>query len=172
MTLPIDDIILPGNEKSFTVGSRTEAASLADLHPFFRALLEKPVTASVATINADGLPQLTPNWCSHDGTYIYLNSVKGRLKDRNIRARPAVTIMLVNPENSYHWITVYGTVIEIINEDDPQQGHLATESIDALAQKYVGAAPYPFRDPLGETRTRYKVRPTRILTFGAPPKEG
>lgn len=167
MSLHIDDVILPGSEKSFTVGSSTEAASLNDLHPVFQALLDKPVTASVATINADGHAQLTPNWCTHDGTFLYLNSVKDRLKDRNLRARPDVTIMLVNPDNSYHWMTIYGTVEQIIDEDDPQQGHLATECIDQLSQKYLGSAPYPLRDPKGEMRVRYTVKPTRIVTFGA-----
>lgn len=171
MSLRIDDVILPGNVKSFTVGTRTQATSLSDLHPFFLSLLEKPVTASVATINPDGRPQLTPNWCTHDGTYLYLNSVRDRLKDKNIRARPDVTVMLVNPENAYHWMTIYGTVEEILEEDDPETGHIATKSIDALASKYVGVTPYPFRDPRGEVRVRYKVRPTYIITFGAIPKD-
>jgi PPOX class probable F420-dependent enzyme len=172
MSLHIDNMILPGNEKSFTIGSRTQATSFNDLHPFFRALLDKPVTASVATINADGRPQLTPNWCTYDGTYLYLNSVRDRRKDRNIRARPDVTVMLVNPENPYHWMTIYGVVEQIIEEDDPQLGHLATESIDGLASKYLNASPYPFRDPQGEVRVLYKVRPTQIVTFGSIPKEG
>lgn len=171
MSLHIDDVILPGNENAFTVGTSKEASTLNDLHPFYRGLLEKPVTAAVATTDADGRPQLTPNWCSHDGTYLYLNSVKGRRKDRNIRTRPEVTVMLMNPENPYHWITIYGTIEQIIEEDDPQQGHLATESIDALAKKYLGVTPYPLRDPKGELRVLYKVRPTRILTFGAIPTE-
>lgn len=167
MSLHIDNMILPGNEKAFTVGTHTEAANLNDLDPFYRALLEKPVTACVATINADDRPQLTPNWCDHDGTYIRLNSVKGRLKDRNIRARPSMTLMLMNPENPYHWITIFGTVEQIIEEDDPQRGHQATEHIDALSKKYLGITPYALRDPKGEVRVLYKVRPTRILTFGA-----
>ncbi len=167
MSLHIDEMILPGNENAFTVGTRKEASSLNDLHTFYRTLLEKPVTASVATIGANGHPQLTPNWCNHDGTYINLNSVRGRLKDQNIRARPYVTLLLVNPENSYHWISIYGTVEQIIDEDDPQKGHLATENVNALAKKYLGVTPYPLRDPKGEVRVLYKVRPTRILTFGA-----
>lgn len=170
MSLHIDDVILPGNENAFTIGTSKDASVLNDLHPFYRDLLEKPVTASVATIDANGRPQLTPNWCTHDGTYLYLNSVKGRLKDRNIRARPEVTVMLMNPENPYHWITIYGIVEQIIEEDDPEQGHLATESIDALSGKYLGVTPYPLRDPRGELRVLYKVRPTRIITFGAIPK--
>ena len=140
------------------------------MHPTYRGLLEQPVTAAVATIGAARLPQVTPNWCEHDGTFVYLNSVRGRLKDRNLRARPNVVIMLMNPENPYHWITIYGTIEQIIDEDDPARGVLATESIDRLAQKYLGVTPYPLRDPQGEVRVLYKVRPARILTFGA--KEG
>jgi hypothetical protein len=73
--------------------------------------------------------------------------------------------MLMNPQNPYHWITVYGTIEQITEEDDPEQGHLATESIDALSQSYLGATPYPLRDE-GEVRVLYKVHPTRIITFG------
>lgn len=172
MSLHIDDVILPGNEKAFTVGTSKDAQALSDLHPFYLGLLDKPVTAAVATVDANGHSQLTPNWCTHDGTYLYLNSVKGRLKDRNLRARPNVTVMLMNPENPYHWITIYGTIEQIIEENDPQQGHLATESIDVLSKKYLGVTPYPLRDPKGELRVLYKVKPSRIVTFGAIPQEG
>ncbi len=54
----IVDIILPGNENSFTVGSRQGNASIGDLSEFHRKLLDDPVTATLATINADGQPQL------------------------------------------------------------------------------------------------------------------
>ncbi len=63
-------------------------------------------------------------------------------------------------------MTINGTVDEIIDEDDPETGHLATESIDALAEKYMGERPYPLRNPKGEVRVLFKLRPTKILTFG------
>jgi PPOX class probable F420-dependent enzyme len=165
MSFEIADVITPGHAGAFTIGERTSGNSLADLPAVHLALLDEPVTAAVATVNDDGTAQLTPNWVNHDGTHIYLNSVRGRLKDRNYRARPQVAVMLMNPQNPYHWITVYGTIEQIAEEDDPEQGHLATESIDALSQSYLGASPYPLRDE-GEIRVLYKVRPTRIITFG------
>ena len=166
MSFEIADVITPGHEQAFKIGERSTGASLRDLPTVHLALLEEPVTAAVATINADGTAQLTPNWVNYDDTYLYLNSVRGRLKDRNYRARPDVTVMLMNPKNPYHWITVYGRIEQIIEEDDPAQGHLATENIDALGQSYLGVSPYPLRDPQGEVRVLYKVRPTRIITFG------
>lgn len=166
MPVEIADIITPGKEGAFTVGKRSQASQLTDLPPVHRDLLEKPVTGSLATVSADGRVQLTPVWCNHDGAYINLNSVRGRLKDRNLRERPDMTLMLVNPENPYHWITIYGRVVEIIEEDDEVSGHLATENIDDLAESYLGTRPYPLRDPNGEVRVLYRVEPTQIVTFG------
>ena len=166
MSLEIADGITPGQERAFPLGARTPASSLAALPPVHMALLDGPVTAAVSTLNADGSAQLTPNWVHHDGERILLNSVRGRLKDRNLRARPQVSVMLVNPANPYHWITIYGEVERIIEEDDPEQGGRATASIDDLAELYLGQRPYPLRDPNGEVRVLYEVRPTRIVTFG------
>lgn len=168
MALKIQEVITPGHERAFTVGKESTGQSLQDLDPTYRQLLETGVTASLATLSADGRPQLTPVWVNHDGTYINLNSVRGRLKDRNLRARPEVTLMVVNPKNPYHWMTIWGTVERVIDEDDPKDGHLATENIDALAKIYLNVTPYPFRDPKGEVRVLYQVRPTRLQTFGQP----
>lgn len=168
MSVKIQEVITPGQERAFTVGEQKKGQSLNDLDPIYLQLLEDAVTASLATMNKSGRPQLTPVWVNHDGTYVNLNSVRGRLKDRNLRARPDVTVMLMNPQNPYHWMTIWGTVEQIIDEDDPEQGHLATENIDALAQTYLNTTPYPLRDPKGEIRVLYKVRPTRIQTFGTP----
>lgn len=167
MSVEIADVIMPGNEGAFTIGERRQAAAIGELAPAHLALFDAPTTAAVVTICADGSPQVTPNWVHHDGVNLLLNSVRGRLKDRNMRARPSVVVMLVDPKNAYHWITVYGEVVEVIDEDDPERGHLATASIDHLAQLYLGTSPYPLRDPSGEVRVRYTVRPTRIVTFGA-----
>jgi PPOX class probable F420-dependent enzyme len=166
MALEIADVITPGKEKAFTIGARKKRAKLADLPAVHKALLSDAVTASVATINADGTAQLTPNWVEDDGTHLLLNSVRGRLKDRNYRARPDVTVMLVNPQNPYHWITVYGRITRIVDEDNKRNGHLATESIDRLAKKYLNTTPYPLRDPNGEVRVLYTVTIDRIVTFG------
>ena len=166
MGYEIADVILPGNDGAFDVGKRTPAARTDELGAEHRALLDGPVTAVLATTKANGRAQLTPVWVNHDGGHLYLNSVRARVKDRNLRARPELTLLLLNPENPYHWLSIEGTVVDVIDEDDPERGHLATENIDALAQVYLGTSPYPFRDPKGEVRVLYKVEPTKIMTFG------
>lgn len=165
MSLEIADVVLPGNAGAFNVGRRAEVNSLTDLAGVHRALLKGPVTATLATVNPNGVPQLTPVWCNHDGTYVNLNSVKGRLKDRNLDREPRLSLMLVNPANPYHWMTIIGHVVRVIDEDDPVNGQLATDNINVLAESYLNARPYPLRSP-GERRRLYKVEPTRIVTFG------
>lgn len=167
MSVTIQEVITPGKEKAFTVG-KSSNASLADLDPIYMQLLEGAVTAALATVNSKGEPQLTPVWVNHTGELINLNSVRGRLKDRNMRQNPEVCLMFMNPQNPYHWMTIWGKVERVIDEDDPTDGHLATESIDDLAELYLGQRPYPLRDPKGETRVLYQVRATRIQTFGQP----
>jgi len=167
MAATIGDVITPGQEKAFTVRS-TKPGALKDLAAQYKQLLAEPVTASLTTVSNQGEMQVTPVWVGNDGTYIELNSVRGRLKDRNLRANGKVTLLFMNPKNPYHWMSINGKVVDIIDEDDRARGHLATRSIDALALRYVNKTPYPFRDPKGEVRVLYKVEPTQILTFGNP----
>ncbi len=133
MSFEIRELIAPGHENSFTVGNRKATASLSDLPDVHQALLgdHPPVTATLATINPNGRPQLTPVWFSHDEEFIRLNSARGRLKDRNLRARPLASLMLMNPGNPYHFMPIEGVVEVIIDEDDPEKGHLATQNADA-----------------------------------------
>ena len=57
-----------------------------------RDLLERPVVGVLATINPDGSPQASPVWLDYDGTFVRVNSARGRQKDRNMRARPRVSL--------------------------------------------------------------------------------
>lgn len=167
MQTTIGDVITPGHEKAFTVKD-TKPGGLEDLAPQYRQLLTEPVTASLTTIGDDGEPHVTPVWVGNDGSCLELNSVRGRKKDRHLRSNGKVALLFLNPKNPYHWMSINGRVIDIVDEDDKARGHLATQSIDSLAKRYVNQTPYPFRDPKGEVRVLYKVEPTHILTFGNP----
>lgn len=169
MPIQIADVIMPGNDNAFETGRREHITSIAQLPELHRSLLEKPVTAALATIKPNGLPHLTPVWVSHNGTHILLNTKKGRLKDRNMRRKPNVSVLCVDPVNPYHWITITGVVEEVIDETDPAKGIEATKHIDDMAARYLGKRPYPLRDPRGEVRVLFKVRPDSIMTFGPPP---
>ncbi len=163
----VTEIIVPGNEGAFTVGERSTISGVSELDPFHRRLIEGPITATVATYDSRGVARLTPMWWGTDGTHVQLNTKKGRLKWKNLTDRGEVSIQAIDPEDPYHWITVYGTVVDVIDEEDPERGHLATESIDDFGELYVGQRPYPFRE-VGEVRVLFLIRADKIVTFGVP----
>ena len=109
-----------------------------------RILLEQPIFASLATIGPDGHPQVTVIWLHVEGDKVVFNTAEGRAKHRNMVADPRVTVMLLDPENGYRYAELRGTV-EVTTDG-------ADESIDELAQKYLGTD-YPFRRD-GETRVK------------------
>ena len=125
----------------------------------FKDLLTTKITfAHLATNMKDGTPQVTPIWFSFDGTNIVVNSAKGRVKDRNMRARRDVALSILDPDNAYRYLQIIGKVVDIT-----EQG--ADAHIDSLAKKYMDKDAYPFRTP-GEVRVIYKIAPTKVQTMG------
>ena len=74
-------------------------------------ILDKRAFAHVATVDAEGNPQVTPVWVSFDGEYVLINSAKGRKKDRNLRERPNVALSIQDPENPYRYLGIQGVVV-------------------------------------------------------------
>jgi len=124
----------------------------------YRDLFTKRAFAHLGTVMADGSPQVTPVWCDLDGSYIRINTAKGRVKDRNMRRNKKVALAIIDPDNAYRYLAVQGEVAEIT-----EQG--ADAHIDLLAKKYLGKEKYPFRQP-GEVRVIYKIRPEKLSTAG------
>ena len=130
-----------------------------------KELLDGRIYATAATLRASGPPHVTVVWCDRDSDFVYINSSKGRIKDRHLRERPEITLHLLNPENMYHWLSVEGTVVEMTSEDEPENAADVTKHINDLGEFYVKKRPYPNRIP-GEVRVKYKIQPTRIVSFG------
>ncbi len=124
----------------------------------FRDLLTKKAFASLATVMADGSPQVTPVWFDYDGTHLRVNSAKGRVKDRNMRRNGSVALSILDPENPYRHVAIRGRVEEITETG-------ADAHIDSLSKKYLGKDRYPNRRP-GELRVIYRIRPERVHTMG------
>jgi len=108
----------------------------------------------LASYMKSGAIQVNPVWCSYDGSHVWVNSAKGRVKDRNMRANPNVTVFAGDPDNPYRWLEMRGMVDEITEEG-------ADEHIDDLADLYLNQRPYPFRQD-GEVRVIYKIVPQRV----------
>ncbi|MEP0763391.1 MAG: PPOX class F420-dependent oxidoreductase [Chloroflexota bacterium] len=127
-----------------------------------RDLLDGPVFVTLVTLMPDGHPQATPVWCNTDGDYILINSVRGRQKDRNMGRDPRVTILAIDPQNSYRWIQVRGKVVEVTEKG-------AVEHINALSKLYTGNEDYYAFSPAAkgkETRVIYRIEPLKITARG------
>jgi hypothetical protein len=79
-------------------------------------------------------------------------------------------MLLMNPKNPYHWLSIKATAEREVHEDDAVEGRRATETIDQAWTKYTGAAPpYGLRDPaMDERRVLFECRVDRVATFGQP----
>ncbi len=119
-----------------------------------RELVERPLVANVATVDASGRPQLTPTWIDIEGHDLVINTVKGRAKARNLERNPHIAVSVVDPDDPYNVVIVRGTV------DSTEEG--ADAHIDALARKYLGVDKYPNRQP-GEVRVKFRIHPERVV---------
>lgn len=110
---------------------------------------ERKAFAVLATIMDDGTPQATPVWFSYDGEHILLNSVKGRIKDRNMRARPQIALTIFDPADMYRFVQVRGRVVEMTEAGGWNHIHY-------LAQTYMGVERWEHGSP-EDVRVIYKV---------------
>lgn len=119
---------------------------------------DKQAFLELATTMSDGTPQVTPVWFNYDGDYLLINSAKGRVKDQNMRARPAVACLIVDPENPYRYVQIMGEVEEIVEDKEIAERH-----INDLSEKYQGERGYPIGD---DVRVQYRIKPEQVSTMG------
>jgi PPOX class probable F420-dependent enzyme len=112
----------------------------------------------LATLKASGAPQSTPVWADTDGTYVIINTAKGRAKDKHMRRDGRVALSSTLPDNPYSFVEIQGRVADII------EGQPAEDAIDDFAEKYMGTRPYPLRQP-GEERVMIKIEPTGLSSY-------
>ncbi len=114
---------------------------------------DKKAFASLALVLSDGSPQVTPVWFDYDGTYIIVNTARGRVKDKVLRKHPRVAVAIIDPHNPYNFVQIRGRVVEETDEG-------AYDVICRLNQKYHGKYEYP-KHP-GEVRVTYKIEPQSV----------
>jgi PPOX class probable F420-dependent enzyme len=131
--------------------------STAKIPKSHRDILDKKSYAHIATVDAKGMPQVTPVWVMAEGDTLIINSARGRKKDRNLQSRPEqLAISIQDPDNPYRYIGMQAKVVEITEEG-------ANDVIHALSMKYRGSR-YPLKST--EQRVTYKIVPTNVWTMG------
>jgi len=88
-----------------------------------------------------------------DGQDLRFSTIKSRLKYKSLIQDPRVGICVVDPENSWRYVEIRGTVTI---EDDTDRSF-----INSIAKKYLNEDEYPF-DQDGDERVTFTVKPKRI----------
>jgi len=128
---------------------------MAALDDKAKAIIDKPNLAYVATVMADGSPQVTPVWIERDGDTITFNTATGRVKWRNMRRDPRIALTVVDKDDDYARVVVRGRVAEMI------EGEEADRQIDRLSGKYTGNPEYQGHKD-GESQVKVVVEPVSI----------
>lgn len=122
-----------------------------------KEFLKNPFVGVATTLRDDGSPHATVVWVDSDTGDLSFNTARGRAKDKHLQADPRVALTVVDPENSYRWLSVTGRAE--LKEDG------ADAQIDRLAKKYLGKDTYPWRKAT-ETRVSVRITPEKVDATG------
>ncbi len=111
----------------------------------------------VATLMADGAPQVSPVWADYADGHVRINTAEGRVKHRNVVRDPRVAVSAVDRDDPLRMTTVRGVVTDILPDYDYVHA-------DMLTRRYVGRDRYPFKRP-GERRIILRIRPNRVFVM-------
>ena len=108
--------------------------------------------ATLATVGADGRPQLSEVWFLADGETIRTSLNTARQKTKNLIANPAVSVFLLDLANPYRYLEIRGDA-EISPDDD-------YSFADQVGAKY--GADLREHDQPGQSRVIVTIRPVRL----------
>ena len=103
----------------------------------------------LATTMPDGSPQVTPVWFSTDDEHILINTNEGRVKDKNMKARPKVAMTIQDPNKIYRYLGIRGEVVSHTTEG-------ADEHINMLSIRYDNER-WTYRET--QRRIIFKIKP-------------
>jgi len=112
--------------------------------------------ATLVTMGPDGSPHATVTWVDATDGHVLVNTAKGRVKDRNVRANPRVAVAVMRGGDAYDWISITGTVVEI------EESERAEKHIDELSWRYDG---HGYTYTPGQVREILRIRPDRIVRY-------
>jgi PPOX class probable F420-dependent enzyme len=128
-------------------------------------LVDGPPVAALTTLTADGSPHTTPVWCNFDGVHVLVSTMRGFLKERNMRRDPRVTLLCYDPAEPLRSLEIRGRVVEMTEDG-------ALDHLDSLAELYTGLRPYfgkVVAADLAETEVPVlcRILPLHVVTLDA-----
>ena len=113
--------------------------------------------AILGTIGSDGYPQVTALWFLRDEDgQVKLSLNSSRQKVKNLRANPACSLLIVDPDNPYRTLEIRAQA-----EISPDDNYAFA---DKLGRKY--GADLRTMDQPGQSRVVITLRPVKVNTYG------
>ena len=81
-------------------------------------LLERPLFGALATIRPDDTVQVNPMWFELIDGAIRFTHTSGRAKYRNLQRNPAMSLLVIDPDDPLRYVEVRGRLTEVV--PDPQ----------------------------------------------------
>lgn len=119
-------------------------------------MASEPNYAALTTLFKNGVPQTHVMWVDTDGENILINTEIHRVKYKNVKIDPRVTVMIWKHDNPFKFVEIRGEVIGEIT------GQEARDNIDKLSEKYWNK-PYPF--PIQTERIVLIIKSNKEVTF-------
>ncbi|MFD9813684.1 PPOX class F420-dependent oxidoreductase [Streptomyces sp. NPDC059080] len=129
----------------------------ATLSDTLKKLLDTPVVVTLATVQPDGSPQLSPVWVLREGEELLISTTRGRRKTRNLVRDPRATILVQPPGAPYVYAEIRGTAT--LTADD-------RGLIDELSRRYSGkdfAEFAPGAEAEGGERVVIRITPRKAV---------
>ncbi len=82
-------------------------------------LFKKKAFGSLSTLMPDGSPQTNPVWVDYQNGELWVNSAAGRLKDKNMKRDPRVSVAVIDPDNPYRFVEVRGRYAKLLSKARP-----------------------------------------------------
>ena len=113
------------------------SAVIPDSH---RDLIDCPPVAALTMLMPDGSPHTSPVWCEFDGVHVLVNTMRGFLKERNMRRDPRVTLLCYDPAKTLRSLEVRGRVVAMTEDGAAEHAGPARRALyrPALLQRPGG----------------------------------
>ncbi len=124
------------------------------------AFLERPLLMRLATLGADGYPQVTPVWFAQEGGRLYASTEKERIKYRNMLRNPRVGAS-IDADHPYRGVSVKG--VARLHEGDIR------DRVRRIVARYIPASElgalmgWLFQGP----RVLIEITPVSVVKIGA-----
>ncbi len=139
--------------------------TMTTLPPSTYRLFETDRYATFITINPDGTPQTSLMWVSRDGDDLLFGVEDFRVKTRNLRRDPRITVMIEDDRNDPHGLRQYLIVRGTVTFHGPGIVDEWAAFMDKQSHRYLGTD-FPFPNRFSPTGLIGRIKPDRISGVG------